>query len=123
MSYKIGSRVSLIQHPDKYQNYQGTLTGIYALGRDIWAIVEWDMPVHPCTSPIMLYHVKPVEESKNDYQAGMVTLNIVDETPEFTLDYSKRDVLSRSEATKLKDDLDFLLESLKHHHGVDGKKS
>lgn len=57
---KAGDRVRLI-NKGGYDNYQGTVTKIQMHGKSgPWADIKWDMPHHPCTTPMETKHLEVV---------------------------------------------------------------
>lgn len=57
---KAGDRVRLI-NKGGYNNYQGTVTKIQMHGKSgPWADIKWDMPHHPCTTPMETKHLEVV---------------------------------------------------------------
>jgi hypothetical protein len=57
---KSGDRVRLI-NKGGYNNYQGTVTKVQMHGNSgPWADIKWDMPHHPCTTPMETKHLEVV---------------------------------------------------------------
>ena len=58
---KTGDRVKLI-NPNGYDNFQGTLKEKYY---STWWHIEWDLPYHPCTSPMEEEYLELIPNKKN----------------------------------------------------------
>lgn len=56
---KINSGDRVIYHnPGGYDKYAGTVTRVFEWGKDRWwADINWDLPVHPCTTPMEIKHL------------------------------------------------------------------
>ena len=51
-----GIRV-VLNNPSGFRGYKGTVKKVFAIGTQEWADVDWDTPVHPCTTPIETRHL------------------------------------------------------------------
>ena len=49
----------ILDNPGGYNNYQGIVTRVFSIGNQEWADIEWDMPIHPCTTPMETRHLIP----------------------------------------------------------------
>jgi hypothetical protein len=49
----------ILDNPGGYNNYQGTVKRVFSVGNQEWADIEWDMPIHPCTTPMETRHLIP----------------------------------------------------------------
>jgi hypothetical protein len=52
----INKQVTL-RNPGGYDKYTGTVTGVLLVGDDWWANINWEIKVHPCTSPMQIEHL------------------------------------------------------------------
>jgi len=44
-------------NPQGCRDYQGTVKRIFKVGNQEWADINWDIPVHPCTTPMQTKHL------------------------------------------------------------------
>lgn len=51
-----GKEVHLI-NPGGYDKYRGVVENVFLWGNEKWADVDWEISVHPCTSPIQVEHL------------------------------------------------------------------
>lgn len=49
----------ILNNPNGYNNYQGTVKRVFMWGNQEWADIEWDVPIHPCTTPMETKHLIP----------------------------------------------------------------
>ena len=52
----------IYRNPGGYDNYQGTVKRVFMWGDQEWADIKWDLPYHPCTTPMETRHLIPVKE-------------------------------------------------------------
>ena len=56
LDFLSGIRV-VLNNPSGFRGYKGTVKKVFAIGTQEWADVDWDTPVHPCTTPIETRHL------------------------------------------------------------------
>lgn len=56
----------ILNNPGGYNGYEGTVCRVFKSGGvgDEWADILWDIPHHPCTSPMQTRHLIPIHMVK-----------------------------------------------------------
>jgi len=65
----------ILNNPGGYNNYQGTVKRVFSIGNQEWADIEWDMPVHPCTTPMETRHLILVNKNSVNFSDYLDAVN------------------------------------------------
>jgi len=58
IEHKLTNQEVYLINPGGCENYEGVVTRVFLIGNEEWADIKWELPYHPCTSPMQVIHLK-----------------------------------------------------------------